>query len=166
MPGSRQILCRSKPWASSDVSAISQISGNVLDDVAVLGIVLHGLRRPLHVHGTNACARFPGDAQHARIALQSGHVIDDLRTGGDRFGCHHRFRRVDRNRNPGPFAQSLDDGQHAAEFLGGVDRRRVRPRAFATHIQYVRPLLGQTQAVFDRCGGDPGTARRRKNCPA
>ena len=135
------------------VSALSQISENVLDDVAVPGIVLHVLRRALHVHGAHACARFPGDAQHPRVALQAGHVIDDLRTGGDRFGCHHRFRRVDRNRNPGPFAQGLDDGQHAAEFLGGVDRCGVGPRAFATHIQYVRPLLDQTQAVLDRFGG-------------
>jgi hypothetical protein len=74
------------------VAAGAEIAVDVFDHVIVRWIVLHCLRRPLHVHGAHSRAKLQGGADHPRIPLQPGDVIHNLgarlkRLPGDRGLC-------------------------------------------------------------------------------
>ena len=81
------------------VAPLAQILADFRNDVGVGRVVLHRLRRALHVHRANAGRRIDGDLHHFRIAFQAGDVVDDFRAGLDRGAGNRRLAGIDGNRH-------------------------------------------------------------------
>jgi hypothetical protein len=97
--------------------------------VVIPRLVLHRLRRAPHVHGTDAGAALTGDVEHVGIALQAGHIIDDLGPVGDELQPmgHGGIERV----VPAPIGKTvgcdIDDSHQQRPAQNAAGMRQFEP---------------------------------------
>ena len=87
---------------------------HIINNIPVLGRLLHGLGCAQHVHGNITCAGFRNQLPHGLVLTDGGNVVDDhcagLHSGlGDGW-----FLRVDGQGSLGLACKFFDDGNHAA----------------------------------------------------
>ncbi len=92
-----------------------------------------------------------GHADHVRIALQRGHIVDDFGPGLDGRPSHFGLGRVDGNGHWPARSQGLDHRQDAPQFFRGVDRLAVRLGTFTADVQNIGPEFGQLDGFLDGC---------------
>ncbi len=115
----------------------------------VTRILLHGLRRALHVHANVTGANLGDHFPHCVVAAVRRHVVDDAGAGGERGARNGGFHRVNRKRNFRLGRKFFDDWKNAAQFFGFIHRFRAGPRGFAADVQNLRALRDQFQRVGD-----------------
>ena len=70
-------------------------AADIFGDIGIGGGVLHVGGCALHVHDNDSAIRGSTDGGHFRIGGETGDVVDDVGTGGERFAGDGRFRGVD-----------------------------------------------------------------------
>ena len=124
---------------------------NFGDDVGVGGVVLHGLRRSLHVHGADAGLSFESNGNHLRVTRQPGNVIDDFGSGGNGGAGDGGFGGVDGEESVGAGAmEHFDHGNDAAQLLVSSKRRGIGPGALAADVQDGGHCAVKYQTVLNR----------------
>ena len=132
------------------VAPLGEVVEDLRDDVAVVRIVLHRLRRALHVHRADA-----GAGARRRAAASPGRPcrpVTSLMISAPASMAPRGdggLARVDRDRHVGLLGEALDDRQDAAQLFVGVDRLGVGPRAFAADVEDVGAVGDQPQGVVD-----------------
>jgi len=143
--------------------ALLEEAEDIVDDVLVVGVVLHGLRRPEHVHQAYGAPGLGDDLGHRRIAAQRGDVVDDRRSRDQRATRDLGFGRVHRDGRRDLAAQGGHDGDDARRLL--VDRRRIGPgpRRFAADVDDRGTVRGHGLALTESGFGmdEKATVRER-----
>ena len=129
------------------IATTAKIVGNIGHHVVVGRILLHGARRALHVHHTDARCRFCCQRQHPRITLQARNVVDDLSTGLNRFLRDDGLGRIDRDRYRHLLGEPGDHGNDATSLFLDVDRFGIGSRTLPTHVEDLGPVFDKLQGV-------------------
>src|SRR5688500_17367245 len=108
-----------------DITALRKVRENLLDDIAIAWIILHGLRRTLHVHGAAADARADRQWDHFRVAGQAGHAVDDLRSGIYGRLSDDSLARIDRDWLRGLATYALNNRYHTTQLILCGHRFRI-----------------------------------------
>lgn len=136
------------PRAERVVDALGQFGPDVGDHVAVDGQLAHGTRVPAPVHEHPRAAGVTHDPGHVRVGQPAGDVVDHRRTGGQGRLGDPGPGRVDADRHARG-GQLADDREHPADLGVGVHPVRARPGGLASHVDELRAVVAQTDAVSD-----------------
>lgn len=99
------------------VQAGGQEAADVVHDVVVMRIGLHGLRRAENVHADHAAVGLGADVDDFGFEPQAGDVVDDVGTGGEGLSGDFGFCRVDRDQSVSCLSNLSDDVDDSAEFF-------------------------------------------------
>lgn len=137
--------------SEESVAALAEVVVDFGDDVGVGRVVLHRLRRPLHVHRADAGLSFASDGNHLRVAGQPRDVVDDLRSGSDGRAGDGPFGSVDGEDGLGAGAmEGFDDWDNAAPFFFGIHGGGIGAGTLAADVQNGGPFVQEPQAVLSR----------------
>jgi len=136
-----------------NIAALFEVAVDIFDDIVVARVVLHGLGRALHVHGTNGGLGFGGESWHGWVAFEAGDVVDDFCPGFDSSFSNFGFGGVDRYREINTAGEGFDDGDDTVEFLLSGDGIGMGPSAFAADVEDVCAVVGQLEGLLNRCLG-------------
>ena len=128
--------------------AAGKVVGHGSDDIAVLRMGLHGLRRAGHVHDDEARLGVSGDARHGGIATQTGDVVDDVSPGIQRSTGDGGLHGIDGDQSLRLGTHGADHRQHAAEFLGFIHGFSAWAGGFTADVQNVRPFREQREGML------------------
>ena len=127
---------------------------NLGDDVAIIRVILHILRQPLHMHQTDRAAVFDDYLEHLRIT-QSRDIVDQISTRIERRPRDACSSSIDRDSDIRKrVAHRLDDSQDARRLFGRANRFSPRPSRFTSDIEPISAILHHTnrksQSLVDR----------------
>jgi hypothetical protein len=152
-PGVEANRVERDPGRHQCVAAVGEVGGDVVDDIFILGIILHGLRRSPHVHDAETSVRLSGDFEHRGISREARHVVDNLGPGGNRLASDHGLARINRNRDAHLTHQLFDHRHDPAEFLLSRDRVRIGTGTLAPYVEQVSPLVHEVEGTIDSLMG-------------
>ena len=109
--------------ADRELDALLEEGADVVDDVVVAGVVLHGARLAEHVHQAAVAAAIGHEAGELGLLAEGGDVVDEGGAGVDAASATVSFAVSTLICAPAP-RRALDDGDDAAQLL--VDRRPAR----------------------------------------
>ena len=119
------------------VAALAEVVVNLGDDVGVGGIVLHRLRRPLHVHGTDAGLSFASDGRSSAgspVRPVTSLMISAPAAMAARATAALEVS-MERMASGRSTVEGFDDRNDAAQFLVGINGSGIGASAFAADIE-------------------------------
>jgi hypothetical protein len=135
-----------EPHALSQKSRFTglEVRFDFAQQILVIGAILHGLRRSLHVHDHESCAALCGHLFGAG-QFKGANIIENAGAGFE-TGLHHLGLTCVNRHGETLSGELAHHGHHAVNFLFHTDFSRSRSRRFAAHVQNVGSLLGQALA--------------------
>jgi len=115
--------------------------------------LLHGLRRPLHVHQNHRHLLRGEYRCHRRIEAQRAHIVDHIRASVEGRARDRRLVRIDGNRRADRSAQAAHHRQHTRKLLFFGYRLSPRTGRFAADVENIRTARGHHHAIGDRLLG-------------
>ncbi len=145
-------LTKTEPWVKNDLlrpdaviernlDSFAEEQRHFIDDVLIPRRLLHGLRRPLHVHEDHGGAGFRHEGSHERIASQRADVIDDGRTGLNGSTGDGSFGRIDRNGNRNGSTNRFQHRDETPQLFGFVDGSSAGAGRLGTDVDDIGPFL-------------------------
>ncbi len=129
--------------------ALEEVVSNLADDIVVVRLLLHGLRRAGHVHDDEAGLGGRGEAGHGGIAPETGDVVENVGPGVEGSPGHGGLHRIDGDEGAGLGTNRADDGEDAAEFLGFLDGFGAGAGGLAADVEDVGTFREELEAVLD-----------------
>ena len=152
IPGSIQMRASAIPCPDRELDPLGEERLDVVDDVPVGGVVLHGPRRALHVHEHDLAPAFGTEAGQTRVGDKAVTSLTIARPASSAASRDGRLRGVDRDVDPSG-GQPRDHGLRARGLLGRRHLRRPRARGLAADIDDLGPVGGELKAMRDRLLG-------------
>jgi len=90
------------------------------------------------------------DLGHTGISLQSGDVVDQVRSSPKRTLGHPWLARVDGKRDLNQVCQRGQNRDHAVDLLGSLNRSRARSGAFSADVEEIRAVGDHLTTQSDR----------------
>ena len=126
---------------------------DLVDDVVVGGVALHGARAAPHVHQDQPALALGAEAREIGLGAQGRDVVDDRGPGVERRPGDLDLGGVDRDRDGPAPASAATTGARSRDLDLRRDDLRARPGGLAADIEDVRALCGERAAVGDRPPG-------------
>src|SRR6266567_4043192 len=137
------------PGFARRLHGLTQPSHDIFHDVPRKSSLLHGSRLPAHMHQDERHAAARANLGDARVSLQSGNIIDDLRAGVECGLRDVRFLRVDGNWNLQRPTKSTQHRQHAGQLFFGGNACSTRTCGFSADIQQIRTCAFHGHRLLD-----------------